>query len=1566
MNHRFARIAVLFILLTLFFSALGVVAPAHAAGILYAKPTASGTGNCSSWANACTLQTALTNAVSGDEIWVMEGVHKPTTDGNRSVSFQLVSGVAVYGGFSGDEAVREQRHPDKYDDTILSGDLDGNDNDNIVYDEPTRSENSYHVVVGATNARLDGVVVTGGNANGSFGLPEDGGGMYIENANPTLANVIIRNNTSKSNGGGMYGKNSSPTLTNVTVSGNATGAPDFGDEGGRGGGISFENGSPTLTDVTISGNSAFEWSFTVPMGYFGGLYCGNCALTMTNVTVSDNYGSGGIHVGSGSTLTNVTVSNNQNDGIDVAGNATLSNVTISGNAGIGISISGNPTLTNVTISGTKKTSGYGWGISVASGSDPILNYVTVAGNEGIGMSVDDSGSDPQVRNSIFWGNANDGIYGEQITTGWLSHTTATDSILQGGCSGWDPALSCANVITSDPKLGPLGNYGGYTQTVPFRAGSSAIDATSNNCIPTDQRGWPRSSPNCDIGAYEYYPGIYYVKPGVSGTGDCMSWSNACTLQTALLLAGSESEVWVAAGAYKPTTGTDRDATFELPAGAVVYGGFDGTETSPDQRNPVGNVTILSGDIDNNDVNTDGNKIAETSSNIVGNNSYHVVTGASGATLDGFTVTAGNADGVDCPGTGCGGGMLNSNTFPTVTNVTFSGNAAASGGGMFNWTGTLPYNGPTIMNVTFSGNSATLNGGGMYNELSRPKITNVTFSGNSAGGNGGGMFNHTQLIGTDAVRHVTFSGNAAAAGGGVYNYYGSVIYRNTIFWGNTATSGAQAFEEGSALAIYESVVQGGCPANVDCANIITGDPLLGSLGNYGGWTPTIPLQEGSSAIDAGNDDFCPETDQRGVTRPQGAHCDIGAYENDTSAVSLSAASHDFGNQLVETTSGAFTFTVTNIGGAYLNIGALGITGEFTLSANTCNGAQLALNQSCSFSVTFTPLSNGTKSGTVSIPSDASTSPDSVSLNGNGIAPAVDVNPASHNFGNQLVGTTSGEFTFTVTNTGTADLNIGSLDVTGQFALSSDNCSSQTVAPLGTCTFEATFSPTSTGAKTGSVSIPSDASTSPDSVVLNGTGIDPISPNTAINSHPANPTTSASATFTFSGTDNVTPSGSLTFECRLDGGGFAACASPKTYTGLSLGNHTFQVRARDASGNVDATPAVFTWDIDTAAPNTVINTHPADPTTSTNATFTFSGADEAFNSLTFECRLDGETFTACASPQTYTGLAVGNHTFRVRARDVAGNVDATPAVFTWDIDTAAPNTVINSHPANPATSTSATFTFSGTDNVTPPGSLTFECRLDGGGFAACASPKTYTGLALGNHTFQVRARDASGNVDATPASFTWQIITVPSATVVTGMCSAPTATSGKLNLRVTDPEGDPLMLTFVSSSNTALVPNRNVKITGVGEIRSVVVTSVPGVSGVSTIRLDLSDGVRITPIYITFRVGTVGNNVLNGTSGIDMLFGMDGNDTLNGYGGSDLLCGGNGADTLNGGDGNDFLDGGAGDDLLDGGSGKDALRGGYGNDTLIGGLGADFFSGGFGVDVAVDFNTPQGDTKDASTP
>jgi hypothetical protein len=302
-------------------------------------------------------------------------------------------------------------------------------------------------------------------------------------------------------------------------------------------------------------------------------------------------------------------------------------------------------------------------------------------------------------------------------------------------------------------------------------------------------------------------------------------------------------------------------------------------------------------------------------------------------------------------------------------------------------------------------------------------------------------------------------------------------------------------------------------------------------------------------------------------------------------------------------------------------------------------------------------------------------------------------------------------------------------------------------------------------------------------------DTTAPNTTISASPTSPTASTSASFSFSGSDDTTAAASLTFECSLDGAVFSACTSPKAYSGLSVGDHTFAVRAKDAAGNVDGSPATQAWTItspapvDTTAPDTTITSAPSGSTTSTSASVAFTGTDNvtAAGSLTFECQLDAGSWSACTSPKAYSGLAVGSHTVAVRAKDAAGNVDASPAGATWTIatappaDTTAPETTITSSPQDGTTDTTASFAFAGSDDTTAAGSLTFQCQLDAGAWATCASPKAYTGLVAGSHSFAVRARDAAGNVDGTPATTTWTILVPDTVAPDTTITAQPDALS-----------------------------------------------------------------------------------------------------------------------------------------------------------------------------------------------
>ena len=266
------------------------------------------------------------------------------------------------------------------------------------------------------------------------------------------------------------------------------------------------------------------------------------------------------------------------------------------------------------------------------------------------------------------------------------------------------------------------------------------------------------------------------------------------------------------------------------------------------------------------------------------------------------------------------------------------------------------------------------------------------------------------------------------------------------------------------------------------------------------------------------------------------------------------------------------------------------------------------------------------------------------------------------------------------------------------------------------------------------------------------VDTVAPDTSITDSPPSPTSDTSASFSFESNE----AGS-TFECQLDDGGFGACTSPAEYTGLGDGSHSFDVRAVDAAGNPDPSPATYSWSIDTIAPDTLITDAPADPTNSADASFEFESTK--VNS-TFECQLDGVGFSVCTSPQTYTGLADGEHTFEVRALDEVSTPDPTPASYSWTVDTVAPDTTITEAPADLENNADASIEFESNE----VGS-TFECQLDDGGFAACTSPAEYEDLADGEHNFEVRATDAAGNPDPSPASHTWTIDTAAPETTLT---------------------------------------------------------------------------------------------------------------------------------------------------------------------------------------------------------
>lgn len=191
-----------------------------------------------------------------------------------------------------------------------------------------------------------------------------------------------------------------------------------------------------------------------------------------------------------------------------------------------------------------------------------------------------------------------------------------------------------------------------------------------------------------------------------------------------------------------------------------------------------------------------------------------------------------------------------------------------------------------------------------------------------------------------------------------------------------------------------------------------------------------------------------------------------------------------NQLVGTTSAAQTVTLSNTGTTTLAITSILSSGDFAVASNTC-GSTLAVSATCTFGVTFTPTTTGSRSGAITLTDNAGNSPQVINLTGTGIAPSVALSQTNLTFGNQGVGSTSLPLGVALTSTGTAPLLISSIAATGDFA-ETNNCGAS-VAPPTTCTINVTFTPTANGTRSGTLTISDDASGSPQVVTLSGVGV-----------------------------------------------------------------------------------------------------------------------------------------------------------------------------------------------------------------------------------------------------------------------------------------------------------------------------------------------------------------------------------------------------------------------------------------------------------------------------------------------
>jgi predicted outer membrane repeat protein len=509
---------------------------------VYVDANATGNNDGMNWYDAFNyLQDGLAN-VWTDAILVADGIYKPDqgagiTPGDQAATFQLINGVTIYGGYAGVGAPDPNARDIKAYETTLSGDLSGNDVDvNDPCDlltEPTRAENSYHVVTSSgtePNAILDGFTITAGNAKG-LSTQRCGGGIYNVSGDPTLKNCTFTSNSAIFYGGGMYNESASPMLTNCTFSGNSVFL--FG-----GGVCNLENCSPTLTDCTFSGNSA-------EYGGGGGMFNGSASPTLVNCAFSGNsargpeMGGGGMYnVGSPTTVTDCTFIENSAEyaggGIyNESSNSTIGNCTFNGNsaeyAGGGIySESSNPTINNCIFS-DNSANNYGGGMYRIDCGDLLIltncifnnNSATLdgggiystnsydlhifnctlssnsAGNCGGGILMNSGGGGLAMFNDILWGNTanlDPQFAGNIIIIGF--------SDVQGGATEYGPEN-----IDADPMFVDAND----SHLLPY---SPCIDTGYNSEVPpgvtTDLDGRPRFvDGDCndtvivDMGAYEF-------------------------------------------------------------------------------------------------------------------------------------------------------------------------------------------------------------------------------------------------------------------------------------------------------------------------------------------------------------------------------------------------------------------------------------------------------------------------------------------------------------------------------------------------------------------------------------------------------------------------------------------------------------------------------------------------------------------------------------------------------------------------------------------------------------------------------------------------------------------------------------------------------------------------------------------------------------------------------------------------------------------------------------------------------------------------------------------------------
>lgn len=733
-----------FYMLLLFLgSSLGITAQTK---IYYVSPT--GVGDGTSWETTTTLQTALQNAVAGDQIWV-QGFEQITSADQLYIApadgFSLKSGVQLYGGFKGDETNVNSRetlgkpYQMKYR-SVLSGDIkrdDVVDNTNLIFPaNTTRSDNATHVLnvnmapASGNNKNTSPTIINGfsignGHADGSG---EKGGGIYIHGDNT---------------GGGIFRIERCFLLNNYATQGGAI----YVDAEVK----NVNNSTSLVNQCVVYNNAAGERAAVENAG--GGLYLAGEA-TVVNSSIFNNE-NGGLRLADGAKVVNSTVSRNSSGGIDmIDDNAEGYNVA-------NTIIWGNSTLSTQYRPKFKNSAFH----EVEAGDSDGNIYVTAENRGDTNAPMFDA---PSLKTS----------YDRDFNWRQTAYPLWSWNVLEG------------SVMLSK------GDQQSYDQSA---YGSE------------DMAGNPRfNGSTIDIGAYEFQQmlstRIRYVKPVATGTGDGSSWENASgNLQNMIDELAKNNpqnlpgEVWVAAGTYVPQvqviSGTTYSASFLMRDGISVYGGFAGDESSKQERE-VGkmpwnfvNKTILEGSY------YEHSKTSWNESNhkwTLTSDSRHVVffsplpsEGKSGfdksTILNGVTIRGGYAQGGEGVAdfmTDRGAGVYMGINATLEKCIVTENSSTGNGGAVYMYGG-------RVMNSLIYNNNADGDGGAVYVDNAGIVLASM-LTNNSANNGSGAYLAHTGNW-TDGKPHPEYlilstsvvSNNTSRLNGAVYCAKGGVLMQNTI-------------------------------------------------------------------------------------------------------------------------------------------------------------------------------------------------------------------------------------------------------------------------------------------------------------------------------------------------------------------------------------------------------------------------------------------------------------------------------------------------------------------------------------------------------------------------------------------------------------------------------------------------------------------------------------------------------------------------------------------------------------------------------------------------------------------